>query len=407
LGNKTCGRARTQFKDEGSAEISKEATSEVKKEDPIPKKFEEVHIKTRTTPSVDFAEPIKTNKRSMSSAKPLREFEHMDWVPIDYGEVFDKRRPFPNQKGMARALEADFPPEKQAEDSYDLQTTGEIFQKFFGDDEVDPKHIAEVKRIMGIKSEASPYAHLTKVYAIGSEEEEKKAPHLSCEINGVQCKALCDIGAQVSVLSSKIYDKVQDPNLDLASTSTKLIMGDVRTIRPLGIACNMNVIISRKCIPIDFFVIDAYHSNHDHIILGRPFLKLVDAVLDAGKGKVTMNLSGEKYTYNFLHVSKHPSPFPPEDEEVEEVDSLCFVETLRDPLQRVMEKLANDQQDEELEEATKGLEPQDGSQPQKSRKRSQSWKSLKKYISRQELPRALTAPNQLKQTRGVCQAQSH
>jgi hypothetical protein len=110
----------------------------------------------------------------------------------------------------------------------------------------------------------------------------------------------------------------------------------------------MNVIISGKCIPTDFFVIDAYHSNHDHIILGRPFLKLVDAVLDAGKGKVTMNLNGKKYTYNFLRVSKHPSPFPPEDE-VEEVDSLCFVKTLRDPLQRAMENQVNDQQDEELE----------------------------------------------------------
>jgi hypothetical protein len=88
---------------------------------------------------------------------------------------------------------------------------------------------------------------------------------------------------------------------------------------------------------------------------------LVVAVLDAGKGKVTMNLNGKKYTYNFLRVSKHPSPFPPEDEKVEEVDSLCFVETLRDPLQRAMENQANDQQDEELEEATKGLEPQDGS----------------------------------------------
>jgi hypothetical protein len=142
----------------------------------------------------------------MSSAKLLREFEPMDWVPIDYGEVFDKRRPFPNQKGMARALEVDFPPKRKAEDSYNLETTGEIFQKLFGDDEVDPEHIAKVKRIMGIKPEASPYARLAKIYAIGSEEEEKMAPRLSCEINGVQCKSLCDIGAQVSVLSSKIYD---------------------------------------------------------------------------------------------------------------------------------------------------------------------------------------------------------
>jgi hypothetical protein len=186
---------------------------------------------------------------------------------------------------MARALEVDFPPERKAEDSYDLETTSEIFQKLFGDDEVDPEHIAEVKRIMGIKPEASPYARLTEVYAIGSEEEEKMAPHLSCEINGVQCKALCDIGAQVSVLSSKIYNKVQDHNLDLAPASTKLIMGDGRTIRPLGIACYMNVKISRKCIPTDFFVIDAYHSNHDHIILGRPFIKLVDAMSDAEKAK--------------------------------------------------------------------------------------------------------------------------
>jgi hypothetical protein len=105
----------------------------------------------------------------MSSAKPLREFEHMEWVPIDYGEVFDKGRPFPNQRGMARALEVDFLPEKKAEDSYNLETIGEIFQKLSGDDEVDPEHIAKVKRIMGIKPEASPYARLAKVYAIGSE----------------------------------------------------------------------------------------------------------------------------------------------------------------------------------------------------------------------------------------------
>jgi hypothetical protein len=42
-------------------------------------------------------------------------------------------------------LELDFPPEKEVEDSYDLETTGEIFQQLFGDDEVDLEHIAKVK----------------------------------------------------------------------------------------------------------------------------------------------------------------------------------------------------------------------------------------------------------------------
>jgi hypothetical protein len=257
---KLSGEPKRNSRMKTCAEISKKATLEDKKEKPIPEKLEEVHTKTRTTPSVDFAKSNETNQRSMSSAKPLREFEHMDWVPIDYEEIFDKRRPFPNQKRMTRALEADFPPEKQAEKAYDLETTGEIFRKLFSDDEVDPDHIAEVKRIMGIKLEALPYARLADVYAIGSDQEEKTTPHLSCETNGVQCKALCDIGAQVSVLSSKIYDKVQDHNLDLAPTSTKLIMGDGRTIKPLGIVCNINVIISGKCIPTDFFVIDAYYN---------------------------------------------------------------------------------------------------------------------------------------------------
>jgi hypothetical protein len=81
------------------AEISKEATPEVTKEEPIQEKLEQEHIKSRTTPSIDFAKSNETNKRSMSSAKPLREFKPRDWVPIDYGEVFDKRRQFLIKRG--------------------------------------------------------------------------------------------------------------------------------------------------------------------------------------------------------------------------------------------------------------------------------------------------------------------
>jgi hypothetical protein len=63
------------------ADFSKEATPEVTKEEPIVEKLEQEHIKSRTTSGVDFAVPNETNKRSMSRAKPLREFEPMDWVP--------------------------------------------------------------------------------------------------------------------------------------------------------------------------------------------------------------------------------------------------------------------------------------------------------------------------------------
>jgi hypothetical protein len=85
---------------------------------------------------------------------------------------------------------------------------------------------------------------------------------------------------------------------------------------------------------------------------------LVNVVLDAGKGKVTINLDGDNKKYNFLPASRIASPLPLDDEEVE---SLHFVETFRDPLQRGMENETNNELHEELIEATKGLEAQDGS----------------------------------------------
>jgi hypothetical protein len=85
---------------------------------------------------------------------------------------------------------------------------------------------------------------------------------------------------------------------------------------------------------------------------------LVNVVLDAGKGKVTINLDGDNHTYNFLSSSRIASPLPLDDEDVE---SLRFVETYRDPLQRAMENETNNELDKELMEATKRLEPQERS----------------------------------------------
>jgi hypothetical protein len=67
---------------------------------------------------------------------------------------------------------------------------------------------------------------------------------------------------------------------------------------------------------------------------------LVNAVLDAEKGKVTINLDGDNHTYNFFLASRIASPLPLDDKEVE---SLHFVKTFRDPLQRAMENETNNE----------------------------------------------------------------
>jgi hypothetical protein len=220
----------------------------------------------------------------LANAKPLKEFEQMDWIPINFKEIFNKRIPYPNQKESVRAIEFNFPKERHLGYELDKESAGEIIQRLFNEEEeVDSDHIAEVKRIMGVKLEASPYAYLAEVYAIGADHVEGTSlltPHISCNINGKKiCKASCDIGAQVSVMTSKNYYELFSKTLNLAPTQIKLIMGDGRTTRPLGVLRDLDVAILGKIIPTDFFVIYACHNEHDDIILGRPFLKLVNPFL--------------------------------------------------------------------------------------------------------------------------------
>jgi hypothetical protein len=72
--------------------IFRNTAPEEKKEESIPKKFKEIkHAEARTVSKSDHAETSKASESTMSSAKPLREFEKIDWVPVDFGEIFDKR----------------------------------------------------------------------------------------------------------------------------------------------------------------------------------------------------------------------------------------------------------------------------------------------------------------------------
>ena len=88
---------------------------------------------------------------------------------------------------------------------------------------------------------------------------------VDCMIDGTKCcNVLCDVGAHVSVMSSKVYVELfnKTPNLD--ATIIKLIMGDGRLIKPLGVLRNLNVAIAGKKIPTDFFVTNA--SDDDTLV---------------------------------------------------------------------------------------------------------------------------------------------
>ena len=61
-------------------------------------------------------------------------------------------------------------------------------------------------------------------------------------------------------------------------------------------------------------MINASDDEHESIILGKPFLKLVNVVLDVGKGIVTFDLDGEKRTFEFHSKPSFASPLPLDNE---------------------------------------------------------------------------------------------
>ena len=77
-------------------------------------------------------------------------------------------------------------------------------------------------------------------------------------------------------------------------------------------------------------MLDSCEDDHDDVILGKPFLKLVNAILDVGKGIITLEIDGMKHEFNFHLGYCEASPLPLDNEEVE---IGCFVDSFRDPLQ--------------------------------------------------------------------------
>lgn len=83
------------------------------------------------------------------------------------------------------------------------------------------------------------------------------------------------------------------------------------------------------------------------------FLKLINAILDVGKGIITIEVDGNKHEFDFLPRICSTSPQPLDNKEVE---SSCCVDSFRDPLQQALEgESSQDEQDQDLADTTEGL----------------------------------------------------
>ncbi|XP_074352402.1 uncharacterized protein LOC141691570 [Apium graveolens] len=100
-------------------------------------------------------------------------------------------------------------------------------------------------------------------------------------------KALCDLGASVSVMHLSIFQKLNMG--ELKCTQMTLQMADHSIKYPLSILEDVPVRVGKFYIPVDFVVLDMEEDSQISIILGRPLLCTAGAVIDVKNGTLTLS----------------------------------------------------------------------------------------------------------------------
>ena len=191
--------------------------------------------------------------------------------------------------------------------------TAEIFSNIGDDDPIaldynglnfDDCHISEVIKFLQ-KLAKSPNAsainlafthHITNALIKAREEKlEREAsipkkledgwePIIKMKVKDFDCNALCDLGASISVMPKKIYNMLDLPPLKNCYLDVNL--ADHSTKKPLGKVDNVRITVNNNLVPIDFVVLDIECNASCPIILGRPFLRTVGAIIDMKEGNI-------------------------------------------------------------------------------------------------------------------------
>jgi hypothetical protein len=112
--------------------------------------------------------------------------------------------------------------------------------------------------------------------------EDGWEPIIEMNVNVFDCNALCDLGATISIMRRKIYDMLGLPPLENCYFDVPLAA--VAKKKPLGRINDVLIMVNINLVPVDFLVLDIECNVSCPIILGRPFLTTVCAIIDMKEG---------------------------------------------------------------------------------------------------------------------------
>nr|GEW80780.1 reverse transcriptase domain-containing protein [Tanacetum cinerariifolium] len=117
-----------------------------------------------------------------------------------------------------------------------------------------------------------------------------------------ECLSLADLGASINLMPLSIWRKLSLPELNPAQMILEL--ADRSTTRPTGIAEDIFVRVGKFHFPADFVVVDYDVDPRVTLILGRPFLRTAQALIDVYGEELTLRVGYEAITFKVSNTSK-------------------------------------------------------------------------------------------------------
>src|SRR4051812_43736324 len=102
------------------------------------------------------------------------------------------------------------------------------------------------------------------------------------KVDEFDCNSLCDLGASISVMPRKIYDMLDLPPLEKRYLDVHHV--DIAAKKHLERVNDVLIKVNNNIVLVDFVVLDIEFNASCPIILGRPFLRTADAIIDMRDG---------------------------------------------------------------------------------------------------------------------------
>ena len=109
-------------------------------------------------------------------------------------------------------------------------------------------------------------------------------PTIKVKIKNYECFVLCDLGASVSTIPKSLCDVLG--LTDIEECSLNLHLADSTIKKPMVRINDILIIANRNYVPVDFIVLNIDCNPSCPIIFGRPFLRMIGAIIDMKEGNI-------------------------------------------------------------------------------------------------------------------------